>query len=317
MEGLLGETMSAYKRVIALLSIYLCSLLLVAVPASAQISGAAVSMTCAPGQIQVEVKPGATLTGYTTCTVTNPTTYVEKVNIQVTSDGLATAAPGDLYVGAGQEVDFQVVVRANPYMQMQSRQLTVSADVQELNNLPPPNPASSSVNALINIMQFSIVQVEAVEPFVQLMPKTDKNFQFKVYNFGNQIDRMKIGVTQNTRDSLEEAGFTVNLPQTVVTIEPNTAPETARVMVRTPKNQGWSDAYHVLEFYAESDFACQNSGCNTESQMITVYVRGVYLPGFEVVPSLAMIALAGAAIGRRHLNNEEDDLEWRDAAPGL
>ena len=51
--------------------------------------------------------------------------------------------------------------------------------------------------------------------------------------------------------------------------------------------------------------------------MITVYVRGVYLPGFEVVPSLAMIALAGAAIGRRHLNNEEDDLEWRDAAPGL
>ncbi|MGA0241148.1 MAG: choice-of-anchor T family protein, partial [Poseidonia sp.] len=178
--------MSAWKRVVALMGIYLCSLLVVAVPASAQVSGAAVSMTCAPGQIQVEVKPGATLTGYTTCTVSNPTAYVEKVAIQVTSDGLATAAPGDMYVGAGQEVDFQVVVRANPYMQMQSRQLTVSAQVQELNNLPPPNTASSQVNALINIMQFSIVQVEAVEPFVQLMPKTDKNFQFKVYNFGNQ-----------------------------------------------------------------------------------------------------------------------------------
>ena len=197
--------MSAWKRVVALLGIYFCSLMMVAVPASAQVSGAAVSMTCAPGQIQVEVKPGATLTGYTTCTVSNPTAYVEKVAIQVTSDGLATAAPGDMYVGAGQEVDFQVVVRANPYMQMQSRQLTVSAQVQELNNLPPPNTASSQVNALINIMQFSIVQVEAVEPFVQLMPKTDKNFQFKVYNFGNQIDRMKIGVTPDTRDTLEEA----------------------------------------------------------------------------------------------------------------
>jgi len=236
----------------------------------------------------------------------------------VTSDGLATAAPGDMYVGAGQEVDFQVVVRANPYMQMQSRQLTVSAQVQELNNLPPPNTASSQVNALINIMQFSIVQVEAVEPFVQLMPKTDKNFQFKVYNFGNQIDRMKIGVTENTRDTLEEAGFTVNLPQNVVTIEPNTAPETARIMVRTPKNQGWSDAYHVLEFYAESEFACQNGGCNRESQMITVYVRGVYLPGFEIVPALSMFALAGAVAGRRFLNTEEEeDVEWREAAPGL
>ena len=315
----LGETMSAWKKVVALMGIYLCSLMVVAVPASAQVSGAAVSMTCAPGQIQVEVKPGATLTGYTTCTVSNPTAYVEKVAIQVTSDGLATAAPGDMYVGASQEVDFQVVVRANPYMQMQSRQLTVSAQVQEINNLPPPNTASSQVNALINIMQFSIVQVEAVEPFVQLMPKTDKNFQFKVYNFGNQIDRMKIGVTENTRETLEEAGFTVNLPQTVITIEPNTAPETARIMVRTPKNQGWSDAYHVLEFYAESEFACQNGGCNRESQMITVYVRGVYLPGFEVVPAISMIALAGAVAGRRFLNTEEegDEEPWRESAPGL
>jgi hypothetical protein len=140
--------MSAWKRVVALLGIYFCSLMMVAVPASAQVSGAAVSMTCAPGQIQVEVKPGATLTGYTTCTVSNPTAYVEKVAIQVTSDGLATAAPGDMYVGAGQEVDFQVVVRANPYMQMQSRQLTVSASSSGIEQPPTAQPSLVSSERL-------------------------------------------------------------------------------------------------------------------------------------------------------------------------
>ena len=33
--------------------------------------------------------------------------------------------------------------------------------------------------------------------------------------------------------------------------------------------------------------------------MTTVYVRGIYLPGFEMVPSLTMVALAAAFAGRR------------------
>ncbi len=39
--------------------------------------------------------------------------------------------------------------------------------------------------------------------------------------------------------------------------------------------------------------------------MITVYVRGVYLPGFEIIPTLSMLALA-AAVTYRRLDEEED-----------
>ena len=87
--------------------------------------------------------------------------------------------------------------------------------------------------------------------------------------------------------------------------------------VRTPKTQGWSDAYHVLDFYAESEFACNNGGCITESQMITIYVRGIYLPGFEIIPALSMIALAAAVAGRRFINIDDEEEEWRESAPGL
>ena len=305
------------KRAVFILALYVGSLMLVAVPAAAQAPTAAISLSCAPISINVEVKPGSTYSGFTTCTASNPTTYQEKISILVTSDGLATASPGDMYIGGNQEVDFQISVRATPYLTMQSRTLSVSATVQEINSLPPVNTASSQNNMIVNIMQYSLVQVEAVEPFVQLMPKKDKNFEFKVYNLGNQIDFMKVGVTDASRDDLEQAGFTINLPAVKVQIDAIPTATNVRVMARTPKTQGWSDAYHVLDFYAESEFACNNGGCIRESQMITVYVRGVYLPGLEVIPALSMLALAAAVVGRRMTGSEDEEGEWREAAPGL
>lgn len=318
--SLLGDIMSPLKRSIFLCALYMCSLLLVATPVAAQTPTptAAISLTCAPNNIDIQVNPGAIPSGYTTCTLENPTSWIEKVAIMVTSDGMATASPGNMYVGGGGEVDFQVSVRADPYMAVQARQLTISATVQEINGVPPLNQADSTNTLIVNIEQYSLVQVEAVEPFVQLQPKIDKNFEFKVYNLGNQVDFMKIGITDASRKSLEDAGFTINLPAVKVQLESKVAPQKVRVMVRTPKNQGWTDAYHVLDFYAESDFACQNGGCMRESQMITIYVRGVYLPGFEVIPALSMLALAAAVVGRRLNEDEEEGItEWRESAPGL
>lgn len=318
--SLLGDIMSPLKRSIFLCALYMCSLLLVATPVAAQTPTptAAISLTCAPNNIDIQVNPGAIPSGYTTCTLENPTSWIEKVAIMVTSDGMATASPGNMYVGGGGEVDFQVSVRADPYMAVQARQLTISATVQEINGVPPLNQADSTNTLIVNIEQYSLVQVEAVEPFVQLQPKIDKNFEFKVYNLGNQVDFMKVGITDASRKSLEEAGFTINLPAVKVQLESKVAPQKVRVMIRTPKNQGWTDAYHVLDFYAESDFACQNGGCMRESQMITIYVRGVYLPGFEVIPALSMLALAAAVVGRRLNEDEEEGItEWRESAPGL
>ena len=309
--------MSTRKSTFTVLLIYVASLLLVAVPAQAQAPVAAVSITCQPAEIKVDVKPGSTLVGFTTCTATNPSSYLEKISISISADGLAAAAPGDIYVGPSSEEDFQVVVRAQPFMTMQARQLTIQASVSEFNGLPPPNPAQSSSQMIVSITQFALLQVEAAEPFVQLMPKTDKDFEFKVYNLGNQYDFMKVGISENSREQLEDAGFNINIPISKVNVEPMVAPAKVRIQLRTPKTQGWTDAYHTLDFYAESDFSCKNGGCDRESQMITIYVRGIYLPGFEIIPALSMVALAAAVAGRRFINADDEEEEWREAAPGL
>ena len=90
---MLGETVSTVKRASFLLALYIFSMLAVAAPAAAQnpTPTAAISVTCAPSNINVEVKPGSTYSGFTTCTATNPTAYQEKISINVQADGLATA----------------------------------------------------------------------------------------------------------------------------------------------------------------------------------------------------------------------------------
>ena len=77
--------------------------------AEAQVGAAAVNLECvsvdASGTVQVEVYPGATLTGQALCTVSNPNSYQEKIEIEVQSDGLVNSAPGSITLGPNAEED--------------------------------------------------------------------------------------------------------------------------------------------------------------------------------------------------------------------
>jgi hypothetical protein len=318
-----GDSMKALQRSLFLLAIYMASILVVATPAAAQLSVPAVDLQCLSpnpsGAVDVPVYPGAALTGFANCKVVNPNAYAERIQIQVSADGLVVAAPGTISLGPGAESEFQTTVRADQRMTMSGRNLMVTATVVEANGAPPPNIAESQVQMIINILQFSRLQVEASEPFLQLSPKTDHNFEFKVYNQGNWADKFSVGVTDDSRDKLEEKGFQISIPLVAVEIEGMAAPTKVRVLVRTPKNQGWTDEYFTLEFEAISEFSCryETSGCNSMAQMVTIYVRGVYLPGFEIIPSLAMLGMAAAVIARRNMDEDDDEEGWREAAPGL
>ena len=37
----------------------------------------------------------------------------------------------------------------------------------------------------------------------------------------------------------------------------------------------------------------------SQTQMVTLYIRGVYLPGFEMISSLMMLGLAAAFVAKR------------------
>ena len=264
-----------------------------------------ISLTCSPTAIEIDVAPGDTRIGTTYCDAQNPTLYVEKVNIQITAAGLTYSAPGSITVAAGDTTTFEVVVRGEDQMTEGSRQVTVSARVDQANGAPCPTCTSQTTSLLVVVKQFPMLRIQADEPFKQLRPKVDYIFEFKIYNDGNNRDQFIIAV--NNRDELADAGFQISLPEVNTWIESKAPPQKMRVMMRTPKKQGWSDHYYQLDFKTTSEHSIRSGGVEmSQTQMITLYIRGVYLPGFQLIPSLMMLGLAAAFVAKRR-NEDFDD----------
>jgi len=261
----------------------------------AQSGAAAVDLNCtspyASGAIDVAVHPGATLTGYSVCTVSNPSIYQEKISIQVTADGLVTAAPGSITLAPGGESEFQVTVRADSRMTMQARSLSTTAQVTEINGVPPPNIAESTSNQIINILQFSMLTAEMVEPRVEISTGEVYSLEYKVYNRGNWLDKFNIDVDYN-----ENIGFNIIAPVTSAEIEHMAAPHKFVLEVKAPSDgTKWienDDGIKSLEVMIPvtftSEFSCRYEGmCNsfTLLQSVTFLHNETTSSGSEILSS--------------------------------
>ena len=181
----------------------------------------------------------------------------------------------------------------------------------------PVTSEPSAANSMVIIRQFSRLRVASEVAFLQLRPKVDYNLVFDVYNDGNAMDRFNIAIENH--DDLNDEGFQLSIPLVSVEIESMAPPEKIRVQMRTPKNQGWTDKYFSLQFKATSEYSVRTEGMpNYQIQTMTIYIRGVYLPGFELIGTLMMTTLAAAAFaGRRPMidrsEEDSDELEPLDA----
>ena len=133
-------------------------------------------------------------------TGSNPNSYQEKIQIQVTADGLAVAAPGSITLGPNAEEDF-----CEEQMTKQSRQMTVTATVTEAMGAPPPNVAEKQTTVIMNIKQFAGLQLETYTPSVSLPSNNESMLAFGLYNTGNWVDKYLVSITPNSMDNLETA----------------------------------------------------------------------------------------------------------------
>jgi len=263
-----------------------------------------ITLSCVQPQ-PIDVYPGATRITIIDCTLENPTIHQEKVNVQIQSGALAAAGPASMTVGAQSDVSFQVVARAELRMPEGSQIISITAEVVQADGITwVGTPTTYKVLAIIR--QFSRLRVASDVAFLQLRPKVDYMLVFDVYNDGNAMDRFNIEV-QNY-DDLNDEGFQLSIPLVSVEIESVAPAEKIRVQMRTPKNQGWTDKYFSLMFKATSEYSVRTEGIpNYQIQTMTIYIRGVYLPGFELMSTMMITTLAAVAIAGRYRDDEDDD----------
>jgi len=83
------------------------------------------------------------------CSLENPTLYNETINIQVTSAGLAHAAPNQVELGPGENESFEVDIVPEYFPNLGSRQITISARVDQADGAPCPTCTSQTTSILV------------------------------------------------------------------------------------------------------------------------------------------------------------------------
>ena len=126
---------------------------------SAQAPTAAISLSCTDFEFDYIYNQSLTNeypVTETTCVANNPTTYQEKISIQITTEhDVLSTAPAELYVGGNSQVEFQVSIRDsfgkhfNDYICQSC--FNVNVTVQESNSLPPVNSASATNSLSISV----------------------------------------------------------------------------------------------------------------------------------------------------------------------
>ena len=227
------------------------------------------------GDSHIQVYPGATNSGYFYCVLSNPTLYSEEVEITIESGVLLAAGPGTVTVGPGADVEFQVSLIAESGMMAQTILVETKAVVVSFNDLPADSfpEASDEAETMATIMEYSAPTIQLTEAEIDMGSGEDYDVGVIYGNNGNgDYDTMKIGITLDNRDRLEEAGFSIYSIANSIEIESGDS-ITIEFEIRAPKGIT-KEEYFDIEFYVESEFSCRYevSGCNFQSVVATIIV---------------------------------------------
>ena len=261
-------------------------------PAEAQ-AAVAYSIAFTNGQVTLDVRPGASGVGCTEMVISNEGQATIDVDVALSGGGV-TISPGAVSVtlGPGGSITVPICALALTRSSYKTVQVTALASGRETNT--QLQQVNKNAGFAVIVQQYARLSVQASQPFQKIGPGKEFVLTFIAVNNGNYVDTVAVEVL-NQKD-LEDAGFTVALAAVQYSIDA-AGEQPVQLTLATPRGTviGWSNEYHTIIMQVSTTLQGESEA---RSVTATLWVRGVFLPGFDPMFTIFALALVASALSR-------------------
>ena len=281
------------SKAVILATLMLGTTLLMFTPTADAQAVVAYSVGFTDGQVKLDVRPGASGVGCTEMIISNEGQGSIDVDVSITGGGV-TISPGAVSVtlGSGGSITIPVCALALTQSSYKNVQVTAIAQGRETNS--QLNQVNKNAGFAVIIEQYSRLSVQAAQPFQRVGPGKEFYLTFTAVNNGNYQDTIAVEVL-NLKD-LEESGFVIALAAQQYLID-SKGEQPVQVSISTPRGTviGWSNEYHTIIMQVATTLQGETEA---RSVTATLWIRGVFLPGFDPLFTIFALAIVASALSR-------------------
>lgn len=210
------------------------------------------------------------------------------------SGGGVTISPGAVSVtlAPGGSITVPVCALALTRSSYKTVQVNALASGRETNT--QLNQVNKNAGFAVIVQQYARLSVQASQPFQKIGPGKEFVLNFIAVNNGNYQDTIAVEVI-NAKD-LEDAGFTVALAAAQYQIDAS-GEQPVQLTVATPRGTvvGWSNEYHTVILQVATTLQGETEA---RSVTATLWIRGVFLPGFDPIFTIFALGMVATALSR-------------------
>jgi len=281
------------SKALLLATLMLGTSLLMFTPSADAQAAVAYSISFTNGQVQLDVRPGASGIGCTEMVISNEGQATIDVDVALSGGGV-TISPGAVSVtlAPGGSITIPICALALTRSSYKTVQVTALASGRETNT--QLQQVNKNAGFAVIVQQYARLSVQASQPFQKVGPGKEFILNFIAVNNGNYQDTIAVEVL-NAED-LEDSGFTVALAAAQYQIDAS-GEQPVQVTVATPRGTvvGWSNEYHTVILQVATTLQGETEA---RSVTATLWIRGVFLPGFDPIFTIFALGMVATALSR-------------------